>query len=268
MDNEQVELEKNIKKGGNSNNTIGEINYNNNGEKMIIIKYNNNQDILVEFENGYKCESSYNRFLNGSIKNLYTPSIYGVGYLGKGKYKTKINGNRTKEYEIWKGVLRRCFSEKEKERNHAYKDVTCCEEWLNFQVFAQWYNDNFYQIEGEKMELDKDILHKGNKIYSPDNCVFVSSGINNLFIKGDKRRNCLPIGVSFFKKYNKYRASCCIKGKLIGTKKYYDTPEDAFYKGYKPLKEIHIKEVADEYKEKIPLKLYEAMYNWVVEITD
>ena len=52
------------------------------------------------------------------IKSPYSPSVYNKGYLGEGKYKTKVNGNRTKEYEIWKGVLRRCFSEKEKERNN------------------------------------------------------------------------------------------------------------------------------------------------------
>ena len=136
------------------------------------------------------------------IKSPYSPSVYNKGYLGEGKYKTKVNGNRTKEYEIWKGVLRRCFSEKEKERNQAYMDITCCEEWLNFQSFAKWYNDNFYQIEGQRMELDKDILVKNNKIYSPSTCVFVPKRINLLFIKGDTRREYLPIGVHYIKKYN------------------------------------------------------------------
>ena len=202
------------------------------------------------------------------IKSPYSPSVYNKGYLGEGKYKTKVNGNRTKEYEIWKGVLRRCFSEKEKERNQAYKDITCCEEWLNFQSFAKWYNDNFYQIEGQRMELDKDILVKNNKIYSPSTCVFVPKRINLLFIKGDTRREYLPIGVHYIKKYNNYRASCCINGKLIGTKSNYNTPEEAFYNGYKPLKERHIKQVANDYKDKIPENLYNAMMSWKVEITD
>ena len=48
---------------------------------------------------------------------------------------------------------------------------------------------------------------------------------------------------------------------------YFETPKEAF-KSYKTFKEQYIKQVADEYKDKIPKKLYEAMYNWKVEITD
>ena len=47
----------------------------------------------------------------------------------------------------------------------------------------------------------------------------------------------------------------------------FDTPEEAFY-AYKQFKENYIKEVADEYKDSIPQKLYEAMYRYEVEIDD
>ena len=50
----------------------------------------------------------------------------------------------------------------------------------------------------------------------------------------------------------------------IGT---FNTPEEAFY-AYKQFKENYIKEVADEYKDRIPQMLYEAMYRYEVEITD
>ena len=44
-------------------------------------------------------------------------------------------------------------------------------------------------------------------------------------------------------------------------------PEEAF-RAYKQFKEDYIKQVADEYKDKIPQKLYDAMYNYKVDITD
>ena len=47
----------------------------------------------------------------------------------------------------------------------------------------------------------------------------------------------------------------------------YSTPEEAFY-AYKEYKEKLIKEIADLYQNEIPTILYEAMYNYEVEIND
>lgn len=53
-------------------------------------------------------------------------------------------------------------------------------------------------------QLDKDILHRGNKIYSPEYCVFVDSNINNLFINSPSRKGNCPLGVTFEKSTCKY----------------------------------------------------------------
>ena len=58
----------------------------------------------------------------------------------------------------------------------------------------------------EGWQLDKDILIKGNKIYSPDTCCFVPSEINNLFVGCNKSRGSLPIGVTFNKRLKRYVA--------------------------------------------------------------
>ena len=120
------------------------------------------------------------------------------------------------------------------------------------------------------MCLDKDILHKGNKIYSSNTCIFVPNRINVLFTNCKKTRGNYPIGVTK-NDNNRFRARCNIlddnnkiKSVHLG---YFGTPEEAF-NAYKIFKENYIKEVADEYKDKIPNKLYEAMYNWRVDITD
>lgn len=167
-------------------------------------------------------------------------------------------------------MLKRCYSDECQKKHPTYKDCTVCEEWHNYSDFKEWFDNNYYEIEGERMALDKDILVKGNKIYSPNTCVFVPQNINTLFIKSNKTRGKYPIGVYFRKDKNKYQAQCRIvyNGKtqqeFLGL---YNTIEDAF-KVYKQFKENCIKQVADEYKDKIPNNLYEAMYNYKVEITD
>jgi hypothetical protein len=248
-------------------NRTGEINYNNYGSKMTIIEYNNSSDITVEFNNGYKTKNTYYQFKLGNVYNPYDKSLCNIGYVGIGKYSLKTNNNL---YTKWKNMIKRCYDEKERYKNPTYIRCSVCEEWHNFQNFAQWYNDNYYEIEGERMALDKDILVKGNKIYSPDTCIFVPHDINMLFVKCDKSRGEYPIGVSLIKRDNLFISSCNKTVNKTKTHIYlgrYITPKQAF-DAYKEYKENHIKEVADYYKNQIPDKLYKAMYNWIVEITD
>ena len=163
-------------------------------------------------------------------------------------------------------MLRRCYDSKYHDREPSYIGCEVSEDWLNFQNFAGWYYDNIYQIEDEVISLDKDILCKGNKIYSPDTCVFVPQTINSLFTKRDNHRGNYPVGVYYKKKNKKYIAQCNVneKQKHLGC---YDKPEEAF-QVYKNFKEKYIKEVAEEYKDKIPEKLYNAMITYEVEIDD
>ena len=239
---------------------------NTDGEEMKIIRYGNNADIDVQFENGVILQHRhYCAFKKGLIKNPFFPTMYGIGFIGIGKFKTKDkNGKPTKCYVAWRHMLERCYDHKYQEKKPTYKGCTVCEEWWNFQNFAEWYYSHYYEIENEKMNLDKDILHKGNKVYSPNNCVFVPQFINTLFVKCDKVRGDCPIGVR--KKGNKFEAQLS-RGNGMEHLGYYTTPIEAF-QAYKKAKEQYIKEVAEEYKDKIPQKLYDAMMNYEVEIDD
>lgn len=249
---------------------LGETRINNQGEVMFIVEYANARDITVQFKStGELVKADYSNFIKGQVKSRFTPSVLGVGIVGL--ENVRVNGKLVDSYSAWKNMLQRCYSEKYKEKHPTYKDVTCCEKWLYYSNFKKWYNENYYEVNEDRMSLDKDILHKGNKIYSPDTCIFVPQRINLLFIKNDKIRGSLPIGVTFDKINNKYVSLCKIlddnnrnKIKHLG---YFNTPEEAF-NYYKQFKEDYIKQVADEYKDKIPKKLYEAMYSYKVEITD
>jgi hypothetical protein len=159
---------------------------------------------------------------------------------------------------------RRCYDPKYHEKHPTYKNCKVCKEWNDYQEFAEWYYSHYYELENEIMNLDKDILKKGNKIYSPKTCVFVPQRINSLFVKSNKIRGELPIGVT--KHGNKFRAMLNKDNKLIHLG-LYDTVEEAFH-AYKHAKEQYIKEVAEEYKGKIDNRLYDALMNYEVEITD
>ena len=250
----------------------GEENYNNFGSKMIIKEYRKYSDMDIYFpEYNWTFEHAhYKSFKNGEIKCPYELRYYGKGYLGEGEYKMSENGKHTDKYDIWHSMLTRCYDPKYQERYPTYKGCKVEEYLLNFQHMGEWINENYYEVPGERMHLDKDILCKGNKVYSRDTCIFVPQKINSLFTKSDNDRGRDPIGVDQLPSGN-YKARCCDGN---GKKIYlgiYSTKEEAFY-AYKEYKESLIKRTIDEYKGIIPephySKLREAMYNYKVEIDD
>lgn len=253
-------------------NRVGETYINNYGNRYTIIEYINCNNITIKFENGYiKSNLSYSNIIKNKIKSPYDKTTCGVGFIGEGEAPLTIIDNEISvPYGFWLNMIKRCYSEKVTCNRPTYKNCTVCEEWHNYNSFYLWYKTNYYEIEGEKMCLDKDILHKGNKVYSPSTCIFVPSRINSLFVSCNKRRGKYPIGVSYNKNNNKYVAQYSKKVNsdnkhiVIGQ---HDTIEQAF-NSYKMGKEKYIKQVADEYKDKIPKKLYDAMYTYKIEITD
>ena len=242
-----------------------EINYNTYGTKMKIIKYNTARDIIVEFQDEHKAKvhTAYTPFSIGQVKNPYDKSVYGVGY--KGNTKTELSMNNI-SCRYWKNMMKRCYCNKSLKTSPTYKDCTVCEEWHCFANFEKWFDENYYEIDNETMCLDKDILVKGNKIYSPETCTFVPQRINTLFCKSDSIRGKYQIGVSFDNKQNSFMSYMTVDNnfKFLG---YYNNEQDAF-NTYKKAKEKYIKKIAEQYKEYIPQKLYEAMYKWKVEETD
>lgn len=254
-------------------NRIGEENYDCLGIKMIIVEYKSARSVVVEFQDEHKARvlTQYNNFKNGSVKNPYHKSVFNIGYLGQGEYTPK---EYPKIYDTWYDMIRRCYNPYSinKNRGLAYQDVFVCEEWHCFQNFAKWYEENYYEVNNEKMCLDKDILIKGNKIYSPNNCIFTPIKINCLFTKRKKNRGQYPIGVSCHKEKKVLEVHCDIginnEDKVMYLGHFsLNRPFQAFY-CYKQFKEKYIKQIADEYKDLIPKKLYEALYKYEVEIND
>ena len=256
-------------------NKIGEVGKNTAGCIMKIIEYNKRSDIIVEFQDEYgaKVHTQYGNFKKGNVKNPYAKTVYGVGMIGN-KYPSQIKYKHTKEYMAWKGILQRSFNKDFKSKHPTYEYVTCCKEWLLYDNFYKWLHsqENFDRwVNNSNWSVDKDILIKENKIYSPSTCTLVPQFVNALFTKRDNNRGKYPIGVSYNKKENNYRAQCespCSKHRnpFIGS---YSTPEEAF-DAYKEYKENVIKFVAEtEFNAgNITKECYDAMMNYKVEITD
>ena len=166
--------------------------------------------------------------------------VYGVGvndWVGN----ISVDGKPIWEYYLWQDMLKRCFSAKLKQNRPTYEGVTCSKEWLSMTTFIEDVSKmKGYGLEG--WQLDKDILQKGNKLYSKETCCFVPAEVNLLLTKSDKARGEYPIGVYFEKARGKFKAQIRINGKTnhLGL---FTTPDEAF-QAYKLAKEAQIKVVA------------------------
>lgn len=254
------------------NDRIGEVSYTKYGTKAIIVEYKSNKNVVIEFQddNRYRYSITYLHFKKGEFLNPFDKSAYGIGYIGVGKYNniSKSNQEVFQCYSIWKKIFERCYTSKRTNRQISYAGCEVCEEWHCFQNFAEWYMNNKYNIDSEKLCVDKDILVHGNKIYSPQTCLLVPNRINSLFAKSYSIRGDLPIGVSYYWYDNsRYLASMKIDNRKTYQIGIFDDPIVAF-DAYKQEKEKYIKKIADDYKDIIPKHIYNAMYKYEVLITD
>ncbi len=141
--------------------------------------------------------------------------------------------------------------------------------WQSFQNFVAWYDENLklYMIDSIPC-IDKDLLYKNNKIYSPKNCLLVPEIINIFSTNSKYKRGKLPIGVYLDKESGKYKSQCNDPlnryNRNLGR---YNTPEEAFMV-YKKTKEQYAKDLAKEFNNKIDKRVINALTNFTVEITD
>ena len=245
-----------------------EFNTNKSG-KCFIIDYKGNKDVTVMFyEPLYVTKCQLVHLKAGRVVNPLKRTVHNVGYLGIGGFKSYAH---SKAYSTWFKMLTRCYCVEMWDFHPTYKDVTVCEEWLNFQNFAKWYYDHpFHDSKDEKgksYQLDKDLTVSGSRTYSPKTCSFVPQRLNSLLSSCQKVRGELPIGVTKCSKSSKYIAQ--LNRADVGWKKLgrYSTPVEAF-KAYKEVKELYIKASAEKWRGRIDEKVYEFLINYEINIDD
>ena len=190
--------------------------------------------------------------------------VYGVG-INDWVGAIRVGGKLIMEYQLWQNMLQRCFDEKYKQKYPTYQGVTCSKEWLLMTSFIEDVSKmKGYGLKG--WELDKDILVKGNKLYSKETCCFVPAEVNLLLTKSDKSRGEYPIGVYFNKHAGKFMAELRINGKSKNLG-YFNTAEEAF-QAYKTAKESQIKVVAQKWKHLLDEWVFQALIVYEVAIDD
>lgn len=239
------------------------------GEYEVIEKLDPSHFLIRFITTGYEVKVQSSKFYNHNIRDKTLPSVYGFGFNNEGKYpasKLTDKGRRTTDcYLKWSGMIERCYSPKRLEINPTYRGCFVNEHWKYYQNFAEFYHTDLYRQPG--WHLEKDILVKGNKEYGPDTCVFAPMVINQLFNKMQNSRGNYPIGVHY-KKANRRYGACCRDGTgILVHLGYFSNAEDAFY-AFKAYKENLIKSVAQKWKSEIDPRLFNAMCEYEIEITD
>ena len=231
-----------------------------------VLKYNDSYNVEIQFlKTGYEATVHLVQVKSGEVKDKYLPSVYGVGILGT-KYQAKINGVITKEYDLWHSMLQRCYSDNSKKKNPTYEGCEVSDKFKSYEYFYEWCNKQI-GFSNQSWQLDKDLLIKGNKVYSEDSCIFIPKEINSLLTKCTASRGKHLIGVHWCKKGGAFKAQISKnKGKRENLG-YFKTEVEAF-RAYKKAKESFVKEQANKWKGQIDVRAYEALMNYQVEITD
>lgn len=125
-------------------------------------------------------------------------------------------------YSRWTHLLGRSYSPAFHKIHPSYIGCHVIPEWHYFMNFRGWMEKQDW----EGKHIDKDILFPGNKLYSPETCVFVSQEVNKFILDRENDRGEWPIGVYYDKKSNKFVSQITHKGlrKLLGC---YNSPEEA-----------------------------------------
>ena len=189
--------------------------------------------------------------------------VHGVG-INDTNTPTTENGKITKLYDLWQSMLRRSYSDKCHEKHPTYIECSVSDNFKSRAYFECWSKQQRGFALG--WQLDKDLLFKGNKIYSEDVCVFVPKEINLALIKRDASRGQWCIGVYFNKKKGKFCARLAKHSKLHNLG-YFSTENEAFL-AYKTAKESYLKELAEIYAPNLDQRAYNALMSYEVSIAD
>ena len=231
-----------------------------------ILKYNNGKNVEIQFlKTGYEMVARLDHIKSGKVKDPYSQSVFGIGVLGN-KYPSSEGSRNTKEYMLWYSMLTRCYSDTYKNRHPTYEYCTVSENFLRYEYFYEWCQKQIgFNVNG--FDLDKDLLVKGNKVYSEDSCVFIPREINLVLTKCTASRGRHIIGVhwhnaskAFVAKVNKNKG----KQEWLGV---FKTEMEAF-SNYKKAKESYLKELASKFKSQIDPRAYNALMNYEVGIDD
>ena len=229
-----------------------------------VVGYEGANRVLIMFADGSTNYCRSGDLKNGEVINPMQPTRSGLGFFGIGPHKHSLNRKVSREYKHWGSMYQRCYDEKFQKKSHTYTGCSVDPQWYNFQEFAEWHH---WQKGSERdgWHLDKDIIKKGNRVYSPEFCVLVPSEVNNLLQTNKLSRGDLPIGVTFAQN-GKFRAQWQENG--IQQYSLVHTDVVTCFSIYKENKERVVKEVANKWAGQIDERVYLTLMAYEVNIND
>jgi len=222
---------------------MGETNKNKFGTEMKIVEHGNWYNTTIEFQDEHRFRRNvcYGDFKLGKVRNPYDRILYGEGFLGEGA-PTRVDKIEVPAYRIWRDIIRRCYSSERRPRQGSYKNCIVSESWKNYSNFYKWYNNHIYQCR-DKLQLDKDLLSNGKKIYSEETCMIVPYKINRFCVMSK------VIGATYTKN-KKWRSRICTTELGI-----FDKKEDA-QRMYLKEKNRLFYELVEDYQSELPTDVY------------
>ena len=143
-----------------------------------VISYENNKYNIKFLKTGTILKTTKNHIINGSLRDSFYPIICGVGYMGDTKSE-----KRSFLYNRWRAMIYRCYNKKDSRYSTCgAKGILVCNRWHNFSnfiedvVLLEGYDENL--VKNAKLNLDKDIIDRDAKIYSPETCKWVTASEN------------------------------------------------------------------------------------------
>lgn len=227
-----------------------------------VVDYKDSSNVLVRFENtGNEVYVAGGNLRSGRIRDPMAPGVAGVGFLGTGKYQCRnktSDGMRTKEYACWESMMKRVYNPQNASAARPYEDTSVDVRWHNFQIFAEWCQTQ--KGFGEQgFQLDKDLISKGNKVYSPEKCCFIPLHINTA-ITGMKHNNTSGYAGVSETSVGTYGAEVTINSVHVHLGTYNSKESAAFV--YRSIKEAYVRSLAEVYKDSLAENTYSALKIW------
>lgn len=228
----------------------------------------------IKFNDEFEYETVKDRrdVLSGNVKNPYHPRLFNKGYFGIGKFKAR-NGTalkgfpQTEEYRAWTNMLSRCYDPNYIQRNtgnRTYDGVSVCDEWLNFQTYAEWFTSNLAKIRiiepDIRLAVDKDIL-SNSKVYSPETCSIIPMEVNSILTGGMSVLNGTRDKYAALNKDGTYTLTLFSKNNAVSKCINVKTIEES-NKLYIEHKLSQLKELAEKYKHILEERVYLRMLNY------
>ena len=222
------------------------------GIKLLIDKCGGEQIILDQIRDAQleglldrRVADSCKKRIRNVINSQNDGSYYRVKICGVGFIPSTLKGKehrRIRAFISWKNMIRRIYNGYGRFAK-CYENCVICEEWLDYGVFKNWYENQ--RGCGLKYELDKDLLGNGT-LYSPTTCCLLPRELNRMISDRKTKNRELPTGVvKSGKKYYAHYVMGTSEKKLVRIGGF-NTPEEAS-NAYKAFRKKRIAETAQVY---------------------